>query len=113
MKRIGGNTSATLQVFTESVNTIGEAVRSWSDAATLNGFLDLMSETKSRTALSDFIADSTHVFICDYEILPNGITNDNCQMVIGGETYSVQYIDDPMNLHYHFEFYLKKSGWQN
>lgn len=113
MKHIGGNIDCTLQKLTETVNAIGEPVTSWETVQSLHGFLDMVSETKTNQALGSFISDSTHVFVCDYAELAQGLTNQNSRFVCDGKTYQVEYIDDPMNLHYQLEIYLKFSGWQN
>lgn len=113
MKRIGGNINGTIERLTASVNAIGEPIKSWETAQTLRGFLDLLSETKTNQALSAFIGESTHVFVCDYVELPNGLTGDNSRFVCDGKRYEVEYIDDPMNFHYQLEIFLKYSGWQD
>ena len=112
MKRIGGNTNGTLERLTVAQNAIGEPIKSWEAAQTLHGFLDLLSETKTNQALSAFVGESTHIFICDYVELPLNLKADNCRFVCDGKRYEVEYIDDPMGLHRHLEIYLKFSGWQ-
>lgn len=113
MKSIGGNINGSLKKLTATQNAIGEPIKSWETVQTLHGFLDLLSQTKTNQALSAFISDSTHVFICDYVELPQGLTNENARFVCDGKTYQVEYIDDPMNLHYQLEIFLKLSGWQD
>ena len=112
MKRIGGNINGILERLTASQNAIGEPIKAWETAQTLHGFLDLLSETKTNQALSAFVSDSTHIFVCDYVQLPTGLTGDNSRFVCDGKTYQVEYIDNPMNLNYQLEIYLKLSGWQ-
>lgn len=113
MKRIGGNVNGTLERLTVTENAIGEAIKSWETAQTLCGFLDMLSETKGNQSLSAFVGESTHVFVCDYAELPDDLSGENARFVCDGKTYTVEYIDDPMNLHYQLEIFLKYSGWQN
>lgn len=113
MKLIGGNINGTLEKLTTSENAIGEVIKSWETVQTLHGFLDLLSETKTNTSLNAFIGDSTHVFMCDYVALPEGVTADNTRFICNGQRYEVEYIDNPMNLNYHLEIFLKYSGWQD
>lgn len=112
MKRIGGNINATLERLTTSQNAIGEPIKAWETAQTLHGYLDMLSESKTNQALSAFIGDSTHVFICDYVQLPAGLDAENSRFTCDGKNYQVEYIDNPMNLNYQLEIYLKLSGWQ-
>lgn len=113
MKKIGGNINGTLEKLTVSENAIGEPIKAWETAQILHGFLDLLSETKTNQSLSAFISESTHVFVCDYVEFPQGLTNENTRFVCDGKTYQIEHIDDPMNLHYQLEIFLKYSGWQN
>ena len=134
---IGGNVYAEIQAKNTGVkNQIGEVVHDWVGCMTLKGFLDLISGDSFHTNLNAKIQESTHVFICDYASLEclavgwqwdtidltNGklinpdtstvvdITSENARMVIMGNEYQIQLIDDPMGLHDHIEFYLKFIG---
>lgn len=40
----------------------------------------------------------------------NSVTSENARMIVDGVTYDIVLIDDPMNLHQHYEFYLKAVG---
>ncbi|MEG2642042.1 MAG: hypothetical protein RSA71_06140 [Eubacterium sp.] len=72
----------------------------------LDGYTGEVSEyEKYKTKL----AESTHVFICDYQVLEAADPHDLC-MAIGGVEFDVLYIDDPMELHEQLEIYLKKVG---
>lgn len=113
MKRIGGNINGTLERLTTSVNAIGEPVKAWEPVATLNGWLDLLSESKGNQSLNAFVGDSTHVFVCDYVALPDGVNGDNTRFTCAGNAYSVEHIDNPMGLNYQLEIFLRLSGWQN
>lgn len=112
MKRIGGNINATLERLTTAQNAIGEPIKTWETAQTLRGFLDLLSESKNNASLNAFVGQSTHIFICDYVDLPSGLNADNARLTCDGKHYQVEYIDNPMNLDYQIEIYLKLSGWQ-
>lgn len=112
MSYIGGNITGTLQTGTVSSNAIGEQITTWADAVTLTGFLDLMGGGTGYTAYNAKIMESTHVFLCDYEPLPDGVDAEAARMVIGGQTYDVTLLDDPMGLHEHLEIFLKYTGGQ-
>lgn len=120
MSYIGGNITGTLQVKTPRKdengqpvrNAIGEQIIDWPDAVTLTGFLDLMGGGTGYTAYNAKILESTHVFLCDYEDLPQGVTAENARMVIAGQAYDVTLIDDPMGLHEHLEIFMKYTGGQ-
>lgn len=113
MKRIGGNINGTLERLTVTTNAIGEPVKTWEAVATLHGWLDMLSETKTNQALNAFVGDSTHVFVCDYVALPDGVDGENTRFTCAGNAYQVEYIDNPMNLDYQLEIFLRVSGWQN
>ncbi len=113
MKRIGGNINATLERLTVTTNGIGEPVKQWERWGDLFGYIDLLSETKTNQALNAFVGDSTHVFVCDYVALPNGMKPENARLVCNGEVFQIEYIDNPMQLNYQLEIFLKYSGWQS
>lgn len=110
---IGGNTTVTLQTKgVATVNSIGERVHTWTDAATLLiGWLDLMGGDSKRAPFDSKLQDSTHIFICDYVPL-TGITPENSRLVASGDVYEVLLIDNPMGLNQHLEIYLKYTGGQ-
>lgn len=107
---IGGNAIAQIQIYTTTRNEIGEQIRSWNTVATIKGFLDLMSGTSTYEVYSTKMAESTHIFICDYLELPNNVKTTTSRMIIDGDTYDVSYIDNPMGLNRHYEFYLARTG---
>ena len=125
MKKIGGNTLALFQIKTEGErNAIGEVECSWKDALTVNGWLDLATGDSKRTVYSTKIQESSHIFMCDYQPLvaelaaetPDGtvaLTSENARVIIENQVYDIMLIDDPMNLHQHYEIYLKFTGGQN
>lgn len=114
MRGIGGNITAVIQTSTSTQNTIGEQVRSWKDAQTLKGWLDLSSGDSRYTTYYAKIQESTHVFVADYVPLAAGITAENSRMVIGGKRYDILLIDNPMEMGRgsQLEIYLKYTGGQ-
>lgn len=114
MKGIGGNIVATIQTCETSENAINEQVQTWTDAATLRGWLDLASGDSGYSAFHAKVQQSTHVFICDYTPLPDGVTAENARMVISGKRYDVMLIDNPMGMESgsQLEIYLKYTGGQ-
>ena len=114
MKGIGGNIKATIQVYTSVKNDIGEHVKTWTDAQTIKGWLDLSSGEARFTTYHAKIQESTHVFISDYVSLDSRITAESSQMVINGKRYDILLIDNPMELGTgsQLEFYLKFTGGQ-
>lgn len=114
MKGIGGNTRATVQVYTSNTNDIGEHVQTWADAQTLKGWLDLSSGEARFATYNAKIQESTHVFICDYVSLDSRITAETSRMVINSKVYDVLLVDNPMELGTgsQLEFYLKHTGGQ-
>lgn len=106
MKKIGGNVVAEFQKLVVSRNKIGEEVKAWQTVATHKGFLDLSSGTSSYLGQNAKTVDSTHVFICDvFDIDVKSVS----RMVIGKRTFDVTYFDEPMELGYHYEVFLKET----
>ena len=137
---IGGNITALIQVKDEGKkNAIGERVHQWVDVASTKGFLDLSAGDTKNTTFNAKIQESTHIFLCDFQSFKglsgkwvwnpfsfvNGVistatldeevdvTSENARIIIEGQIYNLQFIDDPMNLHQHLEIYLKFVGGQN
>lgn len=112
MKKIKGNITALLQKKTGAEkNEIGEAVPKLETVYTLVGFLDLSSGDSKYSSYNAKIQESTHIFVCDYQEL-TAVTAENSRLIINGKVYDVMLIDDPMELHYQLEFYLKFTGGQ-
>lgn len=107
---IGGNITAQVQTKGTRVNQIGERVASWETVETLTGFLDLQSGESKFTNFSAKLQESTHVFVCDYVELP--VTPENSRLIVNNQVYEITLIDDPMELHYQLEIYLKFVGGQ-
>lgn len=114
MKGIGGNTKAIIQVFTQAKNEIGEPVKTWADAQTIKGWLDLQSGDSKHTTFNAKIQESTHIFIADYVPLDARITAESARMVINGKTYDILLIDNPMEMQKgsQLEIYLRFTGGQ-
>lgn len=114
MKGIGGNITAVIQTATTTKNAIGEQVKSWANAQTLKGWLDLSAGDSKYTTYNAKIQESTHVFIADYVPLAAGIQAENSRMTINGKIYDVLLIDNPMEMGSgsQLEIYLKYTGGQ-
>lgn len=103
---IGGNVYGTIQIKTTEKNEYGERVTAWKDSVSIFGWLDLQTGTANYTDTNAKIQDSTHVFICDYQDL-DGITAETARMMVEGRYFSIQLIDNPMELNEQLEIYLK------
>lgn len=112
---IGGNTTAVIERASGfEQNSIGESVPAWTAVGSLTGWLDLMSggSGPGYAAYSAPIAESTHVFLADYDAVIAAAAVQTCRATINGQRYDVQLIDDPMGMHQHLELYLKYTGGQ-
>jgi hypothetical protein len=122
MRGIGGNVTATIQVKTfvrdeqgkYQRNEIGEVEKTWTDAQSIRGWLDLAGGDSRYTPYSAKIQESTHVFIADYAPIDERISAENARMVIGGKAYDIMLIDNPMGMVNcsQLEIYLKYTGGQ-
>lgn len=119
MKGIGGNLTATIQVFTSTRNEIGENVKTWVNAQKVKGWLDLQSGEARYSNFNAKIQESTHVFIADYVKLDPRIKAEASRLLLGsGESalvYDIVLIDNPMELKdgSQLEIYLRFTGGQN
>lgn len=109
---IHGNTRMLLQVKTVVTNAIGEQVPEWMTVQTLFGWLDLQAGGTNYNTYNAKIQDSTHIFLADYVQLDSRIAAEKSRAVIDGRVYDITLIDDPMDMHQHFEFFLKYTGGQ-
>lgn len=114
MGQIGGNTTAVIERSIGSKNAIGESAQTWESVGELPGWLDLMGSGNgpAYTTYSAAIAESTHVFLADYDATIAAAKHQTCRAIIEGQRYAVQLIDDPMNKHRQLELYLKHTGGQ-
>lgn len=112
MKRINGNLTIQLQVYTTTKNDIGEREKTWVTADSLTGFLDLANGDSKYTTQNTKIQESTHLFIAPYKTLNQRIKSDCTRIYepISQKYYDVMLIDNPMGLNEHYEIYLKYSG---
>lgn len=109
---IDGNLIATFQTQTSKKNSIGEGVLACSDVIQKKGFLDYVNG-EADYEMNAKIQESTHIFLCDwFDCDALGITSENAKIIIEGQIYSVQLIDDPMGLNRHLEIYLQYTGGQ-
>lgn len=108
MKKIGGNIDAVLQKKTILKNEIGESIESYETYKTLHGYLDFMSGGTESINFNAKLEETTHVFVCDYT--PIDLEENQCRLICKEKTYEVTMIDDPMELHYQLEIFLKYTG---
>lgn len=114
MRGIGGNLIAEIQISSTAKNKMGESVKSWTTVQSLKGWLDLASGDSKYVNYNAKIQESTHLFISDYVALDERIKNENSRMIIGGKTYDIMLIDNPMEMKSgsQLEIYLKFTGGQ-
>lgn len=110
MANIGGKTIGTVQVSTTVKNAIGESEKTWADAISLPGWLDLQSGDSKYSTNKAKIEESTHVFICDYYYGIYALSDRDTRMIIKGMVYDVLLIDNPMEMNEQLEIYLRKVG---
>ena len=106
MKKIGGNIDLVLEYQEVTTTEIGEQVTTWVPLQTIRGFLDLMNQGKDFATYNKAMEDSTHIFICDYVSIDKKATE--LRGAVNGEYYDITYIDNPMQLNYHLEIFLKR-----
>lgn len=109
MRGIGGNKLAEIQTCSLTRNEIGERVKSWATVQTIRGWLDYVSGETGRQTYDAKVQDSSHVFVADYKPLAEGVRPDTARLLVDGQPYDVTLIDDPMELHYQWEIYLKRA----
>ena len=107
MKRIGGNIHAIVQIKETKRNDLGEIVSTFKYLKTIKGFLDYMSGESSLGVYNVKLEDTTHIFICDYEDLPE---ENEIRLLIKEKPYEVKLIDVPIGIKHHMEIYLRYVG---
>lgn len=107
MRKVKGNKTAVIEVKTVVTNDIGEGVETWVESVTITGWLDLSTGSADYTSYNAKIQESTHVFVTD--ALPK-LDESKCRLVCDGKTYDILLIDNPMELNYHSEIFLKYTG---
>ena len=115
MKKIGGNLIVELKQKIATVTDTGEQIEEWETVDTLVGFLDSTGGDSKYSTYNAKIEESTNVFVCDYKLLPYGTKSENTRIFVPktNRWYDVLLIDNPMELDYHLEFYIKYTGGQN
>lgn len=113
MSKIGGNIKGIIQTQNSSVNSIGESVSGWSDAATPTGWLGLQAGDSKYVNYNAKVEESTHVFLCDYDSAVYGLATQDTRMVIKNRVYDVLLIDNPDEMDEQLEIYLKLVGGSN
>lgn len=116
------------------VNTkddMGGRITSWLAIMTSKGVLDLMSGSEVYRA-SKLMSEATHIWMCSVPVLliedpveqttyfgtpfapspfgegiPAEILNTD-RLIVGGSTYEIVYVDDPMNMGHHLEIAVKR-----
>lgn len=73
----------------------------------LCGWLDYQSGEVGHLAYQAAVQDSTHVFVSDYRADYADLSEVGLSLEIGGKSYEVKLIDDPMGMHEHMETYLR------
>lgn len=110
MANIGGNIIGTVQVNTVAKNAIGEGEKTWVNAFSHAGWLDLQSGDSKYSTHSAKLEESTHVFICDYHSGIYALSGRDTRMIIKGMVYDILLIDNPMEMNEQLEIYLRKVG---
>ncbi len=111
MANIGGNITGTIQTKTAGeYNDIGEAVKTWADAYSQNGWLGMQSGGAVRSNYMTKLEETTHVFLCDYHEGIYALANQGTRMILKGFVYDVLLIDNPDELNEQLEIYLKRVG---
>lgn len=112
MANIGGNITGVIQTKTTVKNAIGESEKAWADSISVCGWLGMQSGNSQYSTFNAKIAESSHVFVCDYDANIEALADQDTRMVIKGKMYDVTYIDNPDEMDEQLEIYLRKIGGQ-
>jgi SPP1 family predicted phage head-tail adaptor len=112
MKSIKKRTECRIQKKTSIENDIGEYVNDWTDAFIVRGVLSLQAGDSHYKTYNAKIEESTHVFICDYNADIQALSDTDVRCVINGKMYDITLIDNPDEMNYHLEIYLRYVGGQ-
>jgi SPP1 family predicted phage head-tail adaptor len=82
------NQTVTIQTSTDTRNSVGEFVKSWTTSATVTGALRLLSSTDQIRAGKDNVVSTHRLYI-----EPATITKDD-QVIIDGTTYEIIYVNE-------------------
>ena len=113
MANIGGNITGTIQTYTTVKNAIGESEKTWSDAFRQVGWLGLQSGDSDYSNHNTKMEESSHVFLCDFRSDIYALADRDTRMIIKGFVYDVLLIDNPDEMNYQLEIYLRKVGAWN
>lgn len=113
MKPIKKRTECRIQTKTSDRNEIGETVNEWTDTHTVYGVLGLQSGDSKYSNFDAKIEESTHVFICDFNADIYALADTDVRCIIKNKMYDILLIDNPDELNYHLEIYLRYVGGQD
>ena len=107
---VGGNTAAEVVRSVKSTSKRGIRVESGIELVmSLKGWIDYQSGQNSHTTFNAELANTTHVFLCDYDAKYAALRKEKgLSLVIDGNRYEVLLVDDPMGLHQHIETFLRR-----
>ena len=110
MANIGGNITGIIQTKTTEKNAIGESEKTWAEAFSHYGWLDMRSGDSKYSNFNAKIEESDHVFLCDYHSGIYALADQDTRMIIKGVVYDVLLIDNPDEMDEQLEIYLRKVG---
>jgi hypothetical protein len=113
MANIGGNITGIIQVKHTEKNNIAESVAIWQDAFDIVGWLGMQSGDSKYTNFNAKLAESSHVFLCDYHEGIYALAEQDTRMIIKGKKYDVLFIDNPDEMDEQLEIYLRRVGAAN
>lgn len=111
MGGVGGNVTASVMRTKKGKNAKGSAVPSApEEIMKIDGWLDYQAGQPSHLAYQAKLQDTTHLWICDFDVGFADLKVQGLSLVVAGEPYEVLLIDDPMGIHDHLEAYLRYVG---
>lgn len=113
MANIGGNITGRFQIKTVEKNRMGEGEKTWKDAVSQLGYLDLQSGDSKYDKFNAKIEESTHIFLCDFNSALYALSGRDVRAIFKDMVYDVLLIDNPMEMNEHLEIYLRKVGAWN
>lgn len=113
MKSIKKITECNIQIKSSIENEIGEIANDWTTAHTVYGVLGMQSGDSKYTNFNAKIEESTHIFVCDFNADVYALADTDVRCIIKNKMYDVLMIDNPDELNYHLEIYLRLVGGQN
>lgn len=113
MKPIKKRTECRIQTKTSERNEIGEIVNDWADEITVYGVLGLQNGDSNYSNFNAKIEESTHIFMCDFNADIYALADTDVRCIIKNKMYDILLIDNPDELNYHLEIYLRYVGGQD